>query len=77
MIYSVKGILTYVEPSFVVVECGGVGMKCFASTSTITQLSSVGTEVTLLTYMSVKKTQSIYTAFCLKMNLTLLSYSYP
>ena len=55
MIYSVKGILTYVEPSFVVVECGGVGMKCFASTSTITQLSSVGTEVTLLTYMSVKE----------------------
>ena len=30
-------------------------MKCFASTSTITQLSSVGTEVTLLTYMSVKE----------------------
>lgn len=55
MIYSVKGILTYVEPSFVVVECGGVGMKCFASTSTIAQLSSVGTEVTLLTYMSVKE----------------------
>ena len=55
MIYSVKGILTYVEPSFVVVECGGVGMKCFASTSTISQLSSVGTEVTLLTYMSVKE----------------------
>lgn len=55
MIYSVKGVLTYVEPSFVVVECGGVGMKCFASTSTITQLSSVGTEVTLLTYMSVKE----------------------
>ena len=55
MIYSVKGILTYVGPSFVVVECGGVGMKCFASTSTITQLSSVGTEVTLLTYMSVKE----------------------
>ena len=45
MIYSVKGILTYVEPSFVVVECGGVGMKCFASIST----------VTLLTYMSVKE----------------------
>ena len=55
MIYSVKGILTYVDPSFVVVECGGVGMKCFASTSTITQLTSVGTEVTLLTYMSVKE----------------------
>ncbi len=55
MIYSLKGILTYVEPTFVVVECGGVGMKCFASTSTITGLTSVGTQVSLLTYMSVRE----------------------
>ncbi len=55
MIYSVKGILTYVEPTFVVVECGGIGMKCFASTTTITSLKSVGTEVQLLTYMVVRE----------------------
>lgn len=55
MIYSLRGKLIYVDASFVVVECSGVGMKCFASTSTITSLTSVGTEVTLLTYMSVRE----------------------
>lgn len=55
MIYSIKGTLTYTEPTFVVVECGGVGFKCFASTTTITSLSTVGTEVQLLTYMSIRE----------------------
>ena len=55
MIYSIKGTLTYMEPTFVVVECGGVGFKCFASTTTITSLSTVGTEVQLLTYMSIRE----------------------
>lgn len=55
MIYSVKGTLTYIEPTFAVVECGGVGFKCFASTTTITSLTSIGTEVQLLTYMSIRE----------------------
>lgn len=55
MIYSIKGTLTYMEPTFVVVECGGVGFKCFASTTTITSLSTVGTEVQLLTYVSIRE----------------------
>lgn len=55
MIYSVKGILTYVEPTFAVVECGGVGFKCYASMTTITSLSPVGNEVSLLTYMSIRE----------------------
>ena len=55
MIYSIKGTLTYMEPTFVVVECGGVGFKCFASTTTIISLSTVGTEVQLLTYMSIRE----------------------
>ena len=38
-----------------VVECGGVGFKCFASTTTITSLTSIGTNVELLTYMSIRE----------------------
>ena len=55
MIYSLKGILTYIDSTFVVVECSGIGFKCFASTSTITSLKSIGNEVSLLTYMAVKE----------------------
>lgn len=55
MIYSVSGILSYIDSSFVVVECSGIGMKCFASTSTITSLKPVGNEVKLLTYMAVRE----------------------
>ncbi|MGN0531316.1 MAG: Holliday junction branch migration protein RuvA [Eubacterium sp.] len=55
MIYNLNGILTYVDPTFVVVECGGVGFKCFASTTTITSLTQVGTKVNLFTYLSVRE----------------------
>lgn len=55
MIYSLKGTLKYTDPTFVVVECGGVGFKCFVSTTTITSLTSVGSTVELLTYMSIRE----------------------
>lgn len=55
MIYSLDGVLKYVDPTFVVVECGGVGFKCFATMSTITSLTPVGTKVSLLTYMSIRE----------------------
>lgn len=55
MIYNLNGKLAYVDPAFIVIECGGVGFKCFASTTTITSISTVGTNVNVLTYMSVKE----------------------
>lgn len=55
MIYNVKGILTYTEPTFAVVECGGVGFKCFVSMTTLQSLTSIGTEVNLFTYMAVRE----------------------
>lgn len=55
MIYNLNGKLTYVDHTFIVIECGGVGFKCFASTTTITSISTVGTNVNVLTYMSVKE----------------------
>ena len=55
MIYNVKGILTYVEPTFAVVECGGVGYKCFISTTTLKELPSANKEVNLFTHLSVRE----------------------
>ena len=55
MIYNVKGILTYAEPTFAVVECGGVGFKCYVSMTTLRELPSPGGEINLYTYMSVRE----------------------
>ena len=55
MIYSVKGILTYSEPSFAVVSCGGVGFKCFISMNTLRDLPGIGKETELFTYLSVRE----------------------
>ncbi|MBQ8981593.1 MAG: Holliday junction branch migration protein RuvA [Eubacterium sp.] len=55
MIYNVKGTLTYTDPNFAVVECGGVGFKCFVSMTTLKELPSIGSDVNLYTYMSVRE----------------------
>ncbi len=55
MIYSLNGTLEYTEPGFVVVECGGVGFKCFTSMQTQRSLPSVGKNIKLYTYMSVRE----------------------
>ncbi|MGN0522944.1 MAG: Holliday junction branch migration protein RuvA [Eubacterium sp.] len=55
MIYNVRGKLTYTEPTFAVIECGGVGFKCFVSMNTLKDLTSIGTEVNLFTYMAVRE----------------------
>ena len=55
MIYNVKGILTFTDPTFAVVECGGVGFKCFVSMTTLKDLTSIGTEVNLYTHLVVRE----------------------
>ena len=55
MIYNVRGILKYIDPNFAVVECGGVGFKCFISTTTLRELPSAEKEVNLYTYLSVRE----------------------
>lgn len=55
MIYNVRGKLTYTDPTFAVVECGGVGFKCFVSLTTLKELTSIGTQVNLFTYMAVRE----------------------
>ena len=55
MIFNVKGELTYTDPAFAVVECGGVGFKCFISMTTLKELPSVGKEVNLYTHLTVRE----------------------
>lgn len=55
MIYSVRGILTHVEPKLVVVECGGVGMMCHITLNTARQLPAQGEEVMLYTILNVRE----------------------
>ncbi len=55
MISSVNGKLVYVENEFVVVECSGVGFKCFVTRSTAAKLPPVGEQLFLHTYLSVKE----------------------
>ena len=55
MIYNVKGTLSYTDPTFAVVDCGGVGFKCYVSMTTLRELPSIGSEVNLYTYMSVRE----------------------
>lgn len=49
MIYSVRGKLIHAEPGFAVIECGGVGYRCFVSLSTLQRLPPLGGEASLFT----------------------------
>lgn len=55
MFYSLKGILAHIDPSFLVVECGGVGYKCYTTLSTQRSLPKVGQEVKIYTHMYVRE----------------------
>ena len=55
MIYSVRGPLISCDMTSAVVECGGVGMKCFVSMNTCKKLAPIGTEVMLFTHLNVRE----------------------
>lgn len=55
MIYSLTGELTYIGDQFLVVECGGVGFKCFTSVATAANAGRIGDQICLYTYLSVKE----------------------
>lgn len=55
MIYSIKGILVHIEPTFVVIECGGVGYKCFTTMNTQRSLPKVNSEAMLYTHLNVRE----------------------
>ena len=55
MIYNLKGKLTVSDVNFIVVECGGVGFKCFTTLNTIKQIGTLGDEVNVFTYLVVRE----------------------
>ena len=54
MYYSVRGEVINLGPGVAVIECGGVGYKCFTTMNTQKNLS-VGSEDKLYTYLGVRE----------------------
>jgi Holliday junction DNA helicase RuvA len=55
MIASLKGKLIYTDATCAVVECGGVGYKCFVTKNTLYNLPQKNEEVFLHTYLAVRE----------------------
>lgn len=55
MLYRLRGILIHTESSFAVIECAGVGYKCYTTLSTQRNLPPIGKEAILYTHMNVKE----------------------
>ncbi len=55
MYYSVRGTLIHREMNFAVVECGGVGYRCYITANTARQLPSIGAEALLYTFLNVRE----------------------
>ncbi len=55
MIASLRGKLIHSDNAVAVIECNGVGFKCFASLKTLSKLPKNGSEVFLYTYLAVKE----------------------
>ena len=56
MIYQITGKLTFLTPSFLVIEASGVGYKIFISSDTFTSLKGKrDTSISLFTYQAVRE----------------------
>lgn len=55
MIATLNGKLIIKEPGYVVVECGGVGLKCFVTQNTHSTIGNIGDTVFLYTYLAVRE----------------------
>ncbi len=66
MIYSLNGNLLYNDTSYIVIECGGVGFKCFTSVETSKKLGPIGNSVFVYTYLSVREDSFDLFAFSTK-----------
>lgn len=55
MIYSLRGTLINSQMGFVVIECNGVGYKCFTTLATQRVLPQVNSEVLLYTHLNVRE----------------------
>lgn len=55
MLYNLKGTLTASDVNYIVVECSGVGFKCFATLNTVKNIGKTGDSVNVYTYLSVRE----------------------
>lgn len=55
MLYNLKGTLTVSDVNFIVVECGGVGFKCFTTLNTVKEIGRVGDKVNVFTHLAVRE----------------------
>lgn len=55
MLYNLNGRLTVTDVNFIVVECGGVGFKCFTTLNTVKEIGKVGDSVNVFTYLAVRE----------------------
>ena len=55
MIASLRGKLIYADTTSVVVECGGVGMKCAVTQNTLNNLPQLQEEIFLFTHLAVRE----------------------
>lgn len=55
MLYNIRGKLTVSDVNFIVVECGGVGFKCFTTLNTVKSIGKTGDEVNVFTYLAVRE----------------------
>ncbi len=55
MIATLRGTLLYSDTTYAVIECAGIGFKCFITRNTLNRLPKTGSEVFLYTYMSVRE----------------------
>ena len=55
MLYRLRGSLIHTEPSFAVIECDGVGYKCYTTMNTQRSLPAIGKEAVLYTHMNVRE----------------------
>ncbi len=55
MLYNLKGKLTVSAADFIVVECSGVGFKCFTTLNTVQNIGKTGDEVNVFTYLAVRE----------------------
>ena len=55
MISSLRGKLIYSDPEYIVIECSGVGFKCFTTRNLAFNLPQIGSEIFVHTYLAVKE----------------------
>ena len=55
MIATLNGKLIIKELGYVVVECGGVGFKCFVTQKTAASIGKIGDTVLLYTHLAVRE----------------------